>query len=289
MFSYTYSHFRGNYTGLTNTDISDGGGGRNAPNNSRAFDEPFFYYGANGQNNDGLLPTDRPNVFKGYAYYELSWLRKFATNFGFFQYLYQGSPVSSFVDVGNSFSPDVGAYNVSNAEGGAFPTYLLPRGTFLPVSQAADGTITAGTPYQRRTPWFIQTDLQLTQTYKISETKVVSFSVTVPNAFNQHATTAYWENIDTNFYPQYLAPTSAACAAQNAAFSPPVPGAACTQANNGYQFYTAAQSGYNYKTLFNSSGGVTGTSGAMTINSLYGKPLYHQLSRNLYMAVKFTF
>jgi len=32
MFSYTYSHFRGNYTGLTSTDIADGGGGRNAPN-----------------------------------------------------------------------------------------------------------------------------------------------------------------------------------------------------------------------------------------------------------------
>ena len=76
MFSYTYSHLRGNYTGLTNTDIADGGGGRNAPNNSRAFDEPFFSYGAFGTSSSGLLPTDRPNVFKGYAYYELPWLRK---------------------------------------------------------------------------------------------------------------------------------------------------------------------------------------------------------------------
>ena len=109
MFSYTYSKFRGNYTGLTNTDPSDGGGGRNAPNNSRAFDEPFFYYGANGNSNNGLLPTDRPNVFKGYAYYELPWMRKFSTNFGIFQYLYQGRPVSSYVDVGTSFAPDVSA------------------------------------------------------------------------------------------------------------------------------------------------------------------------------------
>src|SRR5208337_4646807 len=70
MFAYTYSSFRGNYTGLTNTDISDGGGGRNAPNNSRAFDEPFFYYDAAGQPNNGPLATDRPNTFKMDGYYE---------------------------------------------------------------------------------------------------------------------------------------------------------------------------------------------------------------------------
>ena len=287
MFSYTWSNFRGNYTGLTNTDISDGGGGRNAPNNSRAFDEPFFYYAANGKFNNGVLPTDRPNVFKGYAYYELPWIHKFSANIGIFQYLYQGSPVSSFVDVGQSFAPDYGAYGVPNAEGGAFPTYIVPRGNFLPVSQDANGNISVGNPYQRRTPWFIQSDLQLTAKYKLSEDKSVSFSVTVPNLFNQHAVTAYWQSIDSDYYPQYLAPTSAACGAQNAAMG--ISGSACTQSNNGYQFYAAAMSPYNYKTLFNSAQGVTGTSGAMTINSLYGQPLYHQLSRTLYMSVRFTF
>jgi hypothetical protein len=283
MFSYTYSHFRGNYTGLTNTDPSDGGGGRNAPNNSRAFDEPFFYYDYQGQINNGLLPTDRPNVFKGYAYYERPWLSKFSTNIGIFQYLYQGTPVSSYVDVGNSFAPDFGSYGVPNAEGGAFPTYIVGRSNFLPVSQDASGNITVGNPIQRRTPWFIQSDLQLTQSYKVTEKYALSFSVTVPNAFNQRSTVAYWENIDSDYYPQFLAPTSAACAAQNGG------PAACTQARNGYQFYSAAMSPYNYKALFNSAGGSTGTSGAMTVNSLYGQPLYHQLSRSLYMAVKFTF
>jgi hypothetical protein len=287
MFSYTYSHFRGNYTGLTNTDISDGGGGRNAPNNSRAFDEPFFYYGANGKVNDGLLPTDRPNVFKGYAYYELPWLRKFSTTFGIFQYLYQGSPISSFVDVGNSFSPDVtNPGSVTNAEGGAFPTYIVGRDKFLPIAQDANGNITMGTPYQRRTPWFTQSDLQLTQNYKITESKSLGFSVTVPNALNQRATTAYWENIESNFYPQFLAPPSAAC---GAALKVPQPSAPCTQAGNGYQFYTAAMSPYNYAALFNTAGGSTGKNGVATINSLYGQPLYHQNSRSLYMAVKFTF
>ena len=68
MFSYTYSKLRGNYTGLTSSDIADGNGGRNAPNNSRSFDEPMFSWNAQGGSSSGLLPTDRPNAFKGYAY-----------------------------------------------------------------------------------------------------------------------------------------------------------------------------------------------------------------------------
>jgi hypothetical protein len=58
MFSYTYSRLWGNYTGLTTTDQNDGNAaGRNSPDTSRAFDEPFFYYGANGKSNDGVLPV----------------------------------------------------------------------------------------------------------------------------------------------------------------------------------------------------------------------------------------
>jgi len=288
MFSYTYSHFRGNYTGLTNTDISDGGGGRNAPNNSRAFDEPYFYYDAAGKLSNGLLPTDRPSVFKGYGYYELGWLKKFTTNFGIFQYLYQGSPVGTFADVGNTFAPStIAANGVLSAEGGAFPTYLVPRGQFLPISQnPTTGAITVGTPYTRRTPWFTQSDVQLTQSYKLSEERSLSFSLTVPNLLNQRSVTAYWQSINTGFYPQFLAPPSAAC---GAVLTPPSASAPCTQAANGYQFYTAAMSGYNLTSGFNHAGGVTGTSGAMTMNSIYNQPLFHQFSRNLYMAVKFTF
>ena len=48
-------------------------------------------------------------------------------------------------------------------------------------------------------------------------------------------------------------------------------------------------SGYSIPALLNASGGTTGTTGAMTINSLYGQPLYRQLSRNLFMSMKFSF
>jgi len=50
MFSYTYSSLWGNYTGLTTTDQIDGGTvGRDSPDTTRAFDEPFYYFGANGK------------------------------------------------------------------------------------------------------------------------------------------------------------------------------------------------------------------------------------------------
>jgi len=283
MFSYTWSRFWGNYTGLTNTDISDGGGGRNAPNNSRAFDEPFFYYGANGKQSNGVLPTDRPSTFKGYVYYELGWKKNFTTNIGLFQYLYQGSPVSTFSDVGISFAPDFGAYNVPNAEGGAFPTYFLPRGQFLPITQDATGNLNIGTPYNRRTPWFTQSDIQLSQGYKISESKNLTFSVTVPNVLNQRSVTSYWESMDSDYtYDQFLTPHSPDCSTGGAGV--------CTLLD-GPAFYKAAMSGYDYKALMKSIGafGAVGTNGQMTLNSLYGKPLYHQLSRNMYMSVKFTF
>jgi hypothetical protein len=50
MFSYTYSSLWGNYAGLTTTDQIDGGTtGRNSPDTTRSFDEPFYYFGANGK------------------------------------------------------------------------------------------------------------------------------------------------------------------------------------------------------------------------------------------------
>jgi Carboxypeptidase regulatory-like domain len=270
MFSYTYSHFRGNYTGLTNTDIADGGGGRNAPNNSRAFDEPFFSYQSNGLPSSGPLPTDRPNVFKGYAYYELPWLRKFSTTIGIFQYAYQGSPVGSFMDVGFSFAPDNNVGSPS-AEGGAFPTYIVGRGNWLPVTQDQNtGAVTVGTPYARRTPWFTQSDLQLSQNFRVGEAKSLGFQITVPNALNQRAVVAYWSNIDSDFYPQYGRPGGHSIAA-------------------GVPFYLAAESPYNVGQLLNSIGGVHGTTRTVTVDSLYGQPLYYQLSRNIYMTVKFVF
>src|SRR5208282_4659258 len=104
MFSYTWSRLWGNYTGLTTTDQIDGGStGRASPNTTRAFDEPFYYFNYKGQSNAGPLPTDRPNTFKGNVYYSLPW-KHMNTTFGLFQVAYQGSPVTTAMEVGGPYA-----------------------------------------------------------------------------------------------------------------------------------------------------------------------------------------
>ncbi len=249
MFSYTYSRFRGNYTGLSSTDIADGGGGRNAPNNSRAFDETYFSFNAYGGSSSGLLPTDRPNKFKGYAYYELGW-KKWTTDLGIFQFAYQGSPVSSFIDVGYSVPP-----------GNFFETYVEGRGKWVDVS-GTTGNLTIGNARLRRTPWFTQSDLNLTQNYKLSETKVISFSATIPNALNQRAVTAYNESIDTQQFGSFLQPGGVPFYFGGVA-------------------YSAYEHPYDWKSLANTDG--------IILNSKYGQPYLYQLSRNIRLRLGFTF
>jgi Carboxypeptidase regulatory-like domain len=262
LFSYTYSHFRGNYTGLTSTDIGDGGGGRNAPNNSRSFDEPFFQWNAEGGSSSGLLPTDRPSTFKGYAYYELSWLRKFTTDFGIFQVMYQGTPQTSIVDVGYSYANGVGL--------GAYPVDVVNRGKWANVTQdLASGAISVGPTQTYRTPWYNQTDFNLQQNYKLGEERALSFTATITNLFNQRAITAYYPFVDSQYFPQYETPGG-------------------YFAGDGVPAYAAYMKPYNWAGLLNSAGGVT-VNGTETINSQYGKPYIYQLSRNLRLGVKFTF
>jgi hypothetical protein len=266
MFSYTYSHFRGNYTGLTSSDMSDGGlGGRNSPNNSRAFDEPYFSWNDNGGSSSGLLPTDRPNKFKGYAYYELPEGKHTSTNFGLFQYFYQGSPVSSYVDSG---------YSYSGEGSGGWDVYAVNRGNWVNVTQdPTSGAITVSNPFVRRTPWYIQSDANIQQNYKIGESKVLTFSATFTNLFNQHSVTAYNEQIDSGAEAQFL-----------------VPGGQFI--GNGVAWYAAAMTPWgtsgpsgNLQNQLNASS----TGGPLTLSSQYGQPQFYQLSRNIRLAIKFTF
>jgi hypothetical protein len=271
MFSYTYSRLWGNYTGLTSSDQADGGGGRNAPNNGRAFDEPFFSWNANGQSSSGLLPTDRPNTFKGYTYYELGWMRHFTTQFGIFQVLYQGSPLTSYLDAGFAFAT---GFNVPNA-GGAFPVDVVNRGKWVNVTQdPATGAITVGSPFTRRTPWYNQTDFNLTQNYKISESKTVGFSATIVNLLNERSVTQLNGNITSGFNANFIAPGGLTL-------------------GKGIPFYSAAFHPYDFAALLNSSPSNTtlnGTGpGPVTINSGYGLPNRYQAGRAIRLGVRFTF
>ena len=263
MFSYTYSYFRGNYTGLTSSDPSDGGvGGRNSPNNSRAFDEPYFQYNALGGSSSGRLPTDRPNTLKADAYYEFQWLHRFTTNIGLFQYFYEGSPNLSYTDVG---------YSVN-----AFPVKVFDWGKWADIKQnPSTGAVTVSAPHTYRNPWYNQTDLSFVQQYKISESKAVSFQVTATNSLNQHAVTAVYSQIDSSYQGnQYITPGGQ-----------PV--------FNGIAFYAAATQPYNVQDSLNGAiiGGQPSNSqgGPETINSQYGLPTRYQIPRTIRFQATFQF
>jgi hypothetical protein len=258
MVSYTWSRLYGNYTGLTTTDQTDGGNtGRNSPDTSRSFDEPFYYFGANGKSNNGPLPTDRPNTFKGYAYYEAPWGHGhgMTTTFGLFQVAYQGSPVSSYADLGTMFGQQV-----SEA------TYLYGRGKW--VNATADpttGLITLGNAYDRRTPWFTQSDFNFIQAVKVNknhENQVVAFELNILNLLNQHTVTAYYGGLNSTYQP-----------------SPLLPG--------GLSLYQGAATYQQYETGYNIANAIS--SGGTKFNSQYGQPFSYQLARNMRFTVRFNF
>ncbi|MDE3187715.1 MAG: carboxypeptidase regulatory-like domain-containing protein [Acidobacteriota bacterium] len=278
MFSYTYSNFRGNYTGLTSSDVADGGGGRNAPNNSRSFDEPYFSWNAMGSSSSGLLPTDRPNALKGFVYYDLPWLRKFVTDFGIFQSAYSGTPLSSYLDVGYAFP-------------GAFPTQIVGRGKWIDVTQnPSTGEITTSAPYIKRTPWFTDTDFNLKQTFKVSENKQLSFDATFANVLNQHSVVSNGQQIDSGYSVNFANPTSAGCAAYNEKYyGIPAPYSSSCWIADGPAAYAAYMSKWDYTAAMNNSPLGSPAGGPITMNSQYGKPYLYQVSRNIRLALHFTF
>ena len=270
MFSYTWSTLRGNYTGLTSTDQADGeSGGRNAPNNSRAFDEPYFSWNALGGSSSGLLPTDRTNVLKGYVYYELPWLNKFTTDFGIFQDAYSGTPLTSFIDVGTWSAP------------GAFPVDLVDRGKWIDISQnASTGAISVSAPYTKRLPWFTQSDFNLKQSYKLGESKTISFDATFGNILNQRAVVQAVEQIDSQDTAMYLTPNGVRITAGPAFYG---------NAEHAYP-YVANMQAVRSNTTGSLPGDGTGHfKGPMTVDSQYGKPFQYQLPRNIRLGVHITF
>jgi hypothetical protein len=177
--SYTYSRLRGNYNGLTSSDISDGGAGRNSPDVGRAFDEPFMQFDSHGKVIDGPLATDRPHAFKASGYYTLKW-KKMETNFGAFQQAYSGTPLSSYVSI-------YGA-----------PVFVEGRGNFVDLTRAADGTWVANGVSQKRTPWFSQTDFNINHEIHVSKTNEamkLGFELNILNLFNQHSPIYFNQNM----------------------------------------------------------------------------------------------
>ncbi len=100
--SYTRSRLYGNYSGLASSDESGGffgtGPGRDNPNNSRYFDQPWIFGDSHGKNAMGLLPTDRPNTFKFFGGYTLR-TKLGSTTFSPNIFMFSGTPLTSEVQL----------------------------------------------------------------------------------------------------------------------------------------------------------------------------------------------
>jgi hypothetical protein len=251
MASYTWSRLWGNYTGLTTTDQIDGGTtGRNSPDTTRAFDEPFYYFKYNGQSGNGPLPTDRPNTLKGYVYYTQPW-KGMNTTLGLFQVAYQGTPLSSYTDVGLQYSQ----YIPLEA------TYVYGRGEWINPTTDSTGAITLGSPVARRTPWYTQTDMNLGHSIKVNrnnEHQVLTFNATLTNLLNQHAVVSNWEGFNSNYFG-------------SAFFNGAIYGGAA--------FYQQVETGYDPQAA----------AAGMVLNSHYGSPNIWQISRKIRLGAQFTF
>jgi len=260
--SYTYSQLRGNYAGLTNTDPTDGGGGRHSPNNHRAFDIPTMTYLPNGQIDDGPLSTDRPNTAKGFGSYRLKWL-KMETNFGVQQAAYQGTPISTCL-------PVVGTSSACQwAEG---------RGNFVKFSRAANGDLVKGDVVKNaRTDAYFQTDLTVRHEIPTSEKTRLSFEANIANLFNQRAAVAFYE---------FAIPTNLINPARASRF----PGDLGVD-------WAKVMKGYNYVDALNATGAFAGNvpgtttsiQAPLTLASRYGLPQVFQGARNIRLALRFTF
>jgi hypothetical protein len=159
--------------------------------------------------------------------------------------------------------------------GGGYAVNVVGRGNFVNVTQdPTTGEITIGAPYLKRTPWYLQTDFNFQQNYKLTESKVLSFSATMQNLFNERSVTAVNEAIDSGFNFNYIAPNGLTASAAT-------------------PFYQATFQPYNISALANAAPtnrlcATTGC-GPLTVSSGYGLPNRYQIGRAIRLQVKFTF
>ncbi|QEE30112.1 TonB-dependent receptor [Terriglobus albidus] len=250
---YSFSKLRGNYPGLTSTFNTDGGGGRQSPNNNRSFDQPQMQFDAHGNVMNGPLPTDRPNTFGGYGSYGQKWLLG-ETRLGLQQVIYQGSPVSTSW-------PVISTSAVQQVEG---------LGNWVPITRGSGGTITAGAVQTgRRTPAYLQTDANLTHYVHVSqdhENRKFGIEMNVYNLFGQHAVTAYNQ-----------VPLTAAT----------YPSVSTSTNPTGINF-NSLLTGWDYVGVSNNGSGPS-NQGNKIVSSSYGLPNLFQSARQIRIKVAYTF
>ena len=252
---YTYSKLTGNYPGLTSTNISDGSGGRQSPNNNRSFDEPQMQFTAHGKPFGGPLPTDRPNTFQGFASYRQKWFGG-ESQLGWSQSFYQGTPLSTCWPT---------LASTSSCQ------FVEDQGNWVNLHRDTLGNVVVDSiTYGRRTPWYIQSGANLTHYVHISkehENRKFGGEVNFYNLFNQHAVTSLYDlPITAGTFPT-------------------------DHSEPGNFDYKSLTSGWDYVATSNSAGG--GANNAVsqlkTVSNRYGQPALFQSARQIRFKVAYTF
>jgi hypothetical protein len=248
--TYTYSRLHGNFSGLTDTDVTDASGGRHNANNNRTFDLPEMSFTTTGKPLDGPLGTDRPNVVNMSGYYTVRWFGM-QTSFGVIQTIAQGTPKSTCVPVVDSTS----SCQFFGDERGTFANF---------VQDPATGVFTvASVEKNARMPWFTQTDFSLNHQFHVSKTREqmrLGFEFNAQNIMNQHAVLSVHPN-PFGRNNQWLS------------FS--------DGSTFGYDVN-------KFLTGYDLAGEAT-AQGGMVRNSRYGLPFLFQGSRTLRLGIRFTF
>ncbi len=165
--TYTYSRLTGNYGGLASSDEN----GRTSPNVNRYFDNLYMSYDQNNKAVFGVLPTDRPHVFKVQATYDF----KFGTSLGAFAIFQSGLPQSSTLTYAG------------------YPIYF------------------AGRNDMGRTPFYEQVDLNVQHPFNLGKNMRLIVSANITNLFDTknytgvYTTSPYRQgitpvNADATFY-----------------------------------------------------------------------------------------
>ncbi len=151
-FSLTFSRLTGNFSGLASTDE----GGRQDPNVARYFDAWYAHYDSQLNENDGLLPTDRPFQAKIYGAYTFDFGLTVGVNIA----AQTGTPVSRTMEI--------------NGQDGYYP----------------DGRHSDG-----RTPFTWWTDAYVEYEVKLSGSVRLNLNANISNITNNSTATAISNNM----------------------------------------------------------------------------------------------
>ena len=166
--NYTFSRLHGNYTGLASSDEAHLVDGRLAPGVSRAFDLPFIGFTAEGETDNGPLPTDRPHVFNVYGAYIFDWMgsKSNSTEFSAFQTITSGTPMTTSI----------------YGQSGVTPQIFYHRGDL------------------GRSDTFTQTDFSVTHRYRFGRDDrfTLAADLNILNLWDQDAVTGVYPTLNTS-------------------------------------------------------------------------------------------